>query len=540
MTRLSPVGELPATSYRGVLGSGAMLERLAQTLTKSERVTVSALGFAIVVALLAPLGPLASNRFHRDEAIYSSWGLDIVSGRDLLLGGSPVDKPPLFFYVQALSFSLFGPTEVAARVPSLVANVVGVGLIYALGYSLYGRGVGLLAAFLLAASPFAILFAPTAFADPLMVTWVLAGCLAAVRGHWVWGGVFIGLAAITKQQGVFFAPLALGLGLTSNYKSQFTDCNSRITNHKSQVASFVVACVTVLGLAFAWDMARARHPGYLAQSMISYGGLVPSLASIWEYLPDYVSLLRYGTGSPVLNLVFLIGLPLLLVSDGLLIQVSSKTSPGSEDWAERQNRARFDLILVAFIVLFLVGHSLFAFAVWDRYFLGLIPPMSLLLARVLTLPWRTFGDSRLRRYIGLLFALVMLTFAFRPICDAAASRFPVGGDHGAYQGIDQVSNFLRAVPADTTLYHRWLGWHWRFYLWGSPIDLLAWTSPADLAVQAAARPGARRYIVFPSWRSATEARLALADAGLAMREVTRAFRDDGTVSFIVYRIDEAP
>jgi hypothetical protein len=240
MTRLSPVDELPATSYRGVLGSGAVFERLTRTLATSERVVVPALAFAIVVALLAPLGPLASNRFHRDEAIYSSWGLDIASGRDLLLGGSPVDKPPLFFYIQALSFTLFGPTEVAARTPSLVASVVSVGLIYALGRSLYGRGVGLLAAFLLAASPYAILFAPTAFTDPLMVTWMLAGCLAAVRGHWVWGGVFIGLAAITKQQGVFFVPLALGLGLASSHKAQIANHKLQIANHKSQISGCII------------------------------------------------------------------------------------------------------------------------------------------------------------------------------------------------------------------------------------------------------------------------------------------------------------
>jgi hypothetical protein len=124
--------------------------------------------------------------------------------------------------------------------------------------------------------------------------------------------------------------------------------------------------------------------------------------------------------------------------------------------------------------------------------------------------------------------------------DAAASRFPVGGDHGAYQGIEQVVHYLQAVPANTTLYHRWLGWHWRFYLWGSPYDLRAWTSPSDLAAQAAARPGARRYVVFPSWHSSTETRLALSQAGLVMREVQRAFRDDGSLSFIVYRIEEAP
>jgi hypothetical protein len=134
----------------------------------------------------------------------------------------------------------------------------------------------------------------------------------------------------------------------------------------------------------------------------------------------------------------------------------------------------------------------------------------------------------------------ILTFTLRPIQDAAASRLPIGGDHGAYQGIEQVVAYLRTVPANTTLYHRWLGWHWRFYLWGSPYDFRAWTSPADLAAQAAARPGAQRYIVFPSWVSSSEARLALAGAGLALREVQRAFRDDGSVSFVVYRIEEVP
>ena len=547
MTRLSPVDELSATSNRGLPGGGIVVERLTTTLVTSERVMASVLVMALAVALLAPLGPLTSNRFHRDEAIYSSWGLDIASGRDLLLSGSPVDKPPLFFYVQALSFFLFGPTEVAARIPSLVASVASVGLVYALGRALYGRGVGLLATFLLAASPFAILFGPTAFTDPLMVTWVLAGCLAAVRGRWAWAGVFVGLAAITKQQGVFFVPLVLGLGLASNIKYQISNgkyqtpnIKHQISNAKSQIILFGVAFVAVLGLALAWDVARARQPGFLVQSLVSYGGLSPSLAKAWDHLLGYISLLRYGTGSPVLNLVLLIGLPLLLVADGIAWRRGAKSNANIESTVELRNQARFDLVLVLFVVLFLAGHSMVAFEVWDRYLLGLVPLLALLLARVLTLPWRLFRDTRFANLLSLAFVLLMLALTVRPIRDAATSRLPIGGDHGAYQGIKHVASYFQAVPADTTLYHRWLGWHWRFYLWDSPFDLPAWTSPADLAAQAAARPGARRYIVFPSWRSPTEARLALADAGLAMHEVGRAFRDDGSVSFIVYRIEESP
>ncbi len=518
--RLSPAAEPPPAAYRALLGTQAICKRLMQVLT-SEQAAIIAISIVIALALLAPLGPMASNRFHRDEAIYSSWGLDIASGRDLLLSSSPVDKPPLFPYIQALSFVLFGPTEVAARLPSLVASVVSVGLIYALGRSLYGRGVGLLAAFLLAASPYSILFAPTAFTDPMMVAWVLAGCLATVRGHWGWAGIFLGLAAITKQQGVFFVPLVLGLGYLSNIKS---------ANFKSQVVSFGVAYLAVLGLAIGWDVARARQPGFLAQSLVSYGGLSLTPVTIWGRLLGFWNLLRYATGSPVLNAALLVGLPLLVVVDMIAPLPRPLSLKGSGEQA--------DLVLLVFTTFFLLGHSLVAFQVWDRYLLGLVPLLALLLARVLTLPQRLLKNWPLPNFLSTLFVLWMLSFTLHPIRDAAASRFPIGGDHGAYQGIEQVVAYLHSIPADTTLYHRWLGWHWRFYLWGSPYDFRAWTSPADLAAQAAARPGARRYVVFPSWHSSTEARLALAAAGLTLREVHRTFRDDGSVSFIVYRIEE--
>jgi hypothetical protein len=627
----------PSTGYVQEFGEDSApesrLDRLARALT-SSRAAALALALALAVALLAPLGPLAANRFHRDEAIYSSWGLDIASGRDLLVSGSPVDKPPLFLYVQALSFMLFGPTEVAARLPSLIASLASVGLVYALGRSLYGQGAGLLAAFLLAASPYAILFAPTAFTDPLMVAWVLAGCLAAVRGRWGWAGIGLGLAAMTKQQGIFFAPLAIGLGQIASNKYQISNRKSQIANLKSPtsnfqlptsnfqppisnlqppisnlqsliftlqspILSFGVAWLAMLGLALGWDAVRARQPGFWVQSLTSYGGLSLDSAAIWQRVVGFWDLLGYGTGSPVLNGILLAGLPLLLAADVLSLSrfhvpghdpggknLTTKTPSHKEqpkdlvaswlggfyeflNWlgsvlsgGERgRSSAWADMVLLAFGLAFLAGHCLVAFQVWDRYLLGLIPLLALLLARVLLFPWRlvTADDGQARagptspgnlaakrrsperlRLLYLLFVMSILVFTLHPIQDAAASRFPIGGDHGAYQGIEQVVAYLRTVPANTTLYHRWLGWHWRFYLWGSPYDFRAWTSPADLAAQAAARPGAQRYIVFPSWASSSEARLALAGAGLALHEVQRAFRDDGSISFVVYRIEEVP
>ena len=576
----------------------AALERMCGR-ALSDRAARLALCLTILLAALAPLGPLTANRFHHDEAVYSSWGLEIASGRDLMVSGLPVDKPPLFLYVQALSFRLFGPTETAARLPSLVTSVLNVILLYQLGRRLYGQGVGLLAAFLLAASPFAILFAPTAFTDPMMVSFVLAGCLAATMGHWGWAGLVLGLAAMTKQHGILFVPLVLGMAYVSNLGRPRTvrspvaaaGGGRAARRSVSGIARCLIGLLGVLALTVTWDVARGSRPGFLAQGLLSYGDLSLGSMMVWERLAGFVSLLRYGSGSTLLNGILLMGLVILLVVDVVILGAfardgkapleSDLPQPGSHRNVPSLMRARLDLLVIGFVVFFLLFHSIIPFRVWDRYMLGIVPFLCLLLARVLTLPWRWLHHRRsgltagavgntgatemtpdlrppqtgapdsvsnvlssllltpISRYLYLLLLAAVLSTTSGPVRDAASSRFPIGGDHGAYQGSEQVVDYFRTVPGDTTLYHRWLGGHWRFYLWDSPYDFRAWTSPADLVAQAAARPGASRYVVFPSWRSSTEARLALLRSGLALREVHRALRGDGTVSFIVYRIEEA-
>ena len=60
------------------------------------------LGSIFILGALARLVPIATNCFHQDEALYSTWALYIATGRDMLLNGFPVDKPPLFLYSLAL------------------------------------------------------------------------------------------------------------------------------------------------------------------------------------------------------------------------------------------------------------------------------------------------------------------------------------------------------------------------------------------------------------------------------------------------------
>jgi 4-amino-4-deoxy-L-arabinose transferase-like glycosyltransferase len=64
--------------------------------------------------------------------------------------GRPVRKPPLVFWLMGASRAVFGDSEAAARMPSLLAGVAAVLLSASLGARLFGTSVGLLAGVILA------------------------------------------------------------------------------------------------------------------------------------------------------------------------------------------------------------------------------------------------------------------------------------------------------------------------------------------------------------------------------------------------------
>jgi hypothetical protein len=578
------------------------------------------LGCTLVLAALARLVPIATNRFHQDEALYSTWALHIATGRDMLLNGFPVDKPPLFPYTLALFFKLFGPSEVTARLPGVLASTVSVALVYYLGLQLYGRPTALAAAVLMALSPFNILFAPTALTDPLLVALVLGALCLAVEGRWTWAGVVAGLAAATKQQGLFFLPLVVGVGLAgaaaeaervSENSLGSVIARSRSPEHSEGAATkqslleglrllrparndtskdmttslpavfqtrwrtyalndgphFSLGFLAAVTPAILWDLARSQRPGFLQQSAISYGGLAWVATSQWlERGQGWVDLLWYVTASRPLNFLLVIGVPLLLLYGFL--------------WRRRERGTKIDIILSAFMLLFLVLHLVLDFQVWDRYLLGLVPIVLLLLARVLCracdglaglakwAAWLRYGSplcsgptqptlsrkvselsptslpsgeggSRRLPLRELAVALFLAAMLYRPAQDAANSRFPIGGDQGAYQGIETVADYFRgSVGAGATLYQRWLGWHLAFYMFNYPYDFQWYDSPQQLADHAAEVIGPR-YLVAPSWKSVTEEKVALDEKGLSLHTVYQTFRRDGSVSFTIYRVGDA-
>lgn len=476
-------------------------------------------GLAILMSLILPTPLLVSQRFHHDEALYATWAWQVVSGRDMWLAHTAIDKPPGFIYLMAGFMGLLGPTETVARLPSLIATAVSVGLTYALGQKWYDSRTGLVAAWLMALSPFSLLFAPTAFTDPLLVMLILTSCWWASNQQPIYAGLCFGLAMTTKQQAIFFLPLVIGCyGATITPPHQ----SCRFT----QAGRFALGLMTILMALLVWDTARREVPSFLLHSATNYGGLSVDGGNFVERGQGFLKVLSYGTASPALNWLMVAGLPLLMLTDFGL-------SRGSWPIA-----SRIDSLLIGFSLLYLCGHALLSFQIWDRYLLGLVPLGMLLLARILLLPLYIVPHkvSLAYFYLGLVALLLAVTLA-RPVSSAINGRYPLGSNSRALQGIEQIVAYLQGhIGADQTLYHHWLGTHWRFYLWNYPYDLQYWASPIELGAKA--QPG--QLIAFPTWQSETMARLALAEQGLTLQELSRAYDDTGRPSIILYHIMASP
>ncbi|WP_339767031.1 glycosyltransferase family 39 protein [uncultured Paraglaciecola sp.] len=125
------------------------------------------------------------------------------------------DKPPIFMWSIAIFYALFGSLKLAFLVPSALAGIVTVLLVYDMGRRLWSEQIGWYAGLLLLATLQFTLQAKTAQIDAMVCCWITIGCYSLVRflllkGSWFWyflAWFFMGLGIITK--GVGFLPVLM-------------------------------------------------------------------------------------------------------------------------------------------------------------------------------------------------------------------------------------------------------------------------------------------------------------------------------------------
>ncbi len=143
-----------------------------------------------------------------DDALYSTEAKNIVQSGDWLnpsIRGAPaLEHPPLFVWVQALFFSIFGVSDMAAKAPSALSAVGTVLLVYWLARRLLRDSLAAsLAMFVMLATPYFIKYANHAMTDvPTALLFLCAICAWSLTDRdprWcLAAGAFTALTLLTR------------------------------------------------------------------------------------------------------------------------------------------------------------------------------------------------------------------------------------------------------------------------------------------------------------------------------------------------------
>lgn len=160
----------------------------------------TALCVALAAAALAP-GALGRELMAPDEPRFAMVARETAERGEFLVpqhGGRPyLNKPPLLFWLEILSFRAFGgPSEAAARVPSLLAALGAVALTHRAGRRWFGEPAATRGTLMLIAAPLFLMRGAWVATDPLLLAATLGAVVALDRAGTGWraGGPLAGLA----------------------------------------------------------------------------------------------------------------------------------------------------------------------------------------------------------------------------------------------------------------------------------------------------------------------------------------------------------
>jgi 4-amino-4-deoxy-L-arabinose transferase-like glycosyltransferase len=245
-------------------------ERIAPA-ARPPRFAAGALTLATLLALaLSFAGIFQHELWTPDEPREAEIGREMyAAGGSAMptLGGEPfLEKPPLFVWTMAASFSTFGVSAAAARVPAALFSAAALLAAFVLGRRAAGNAAGYLAIVVLATTSEFWSVSHRSINDTALAAFVAWTHLCLLRAwerrrnaggrafDWIAAGVLTGLAFLTK--GVIGPVLALAPPLLAIFllgERRFA------LGLALRAGSASLAAIALFGAP--WALALARHPG---------------------------------------------------------------------------------------------------------------------------------------------------------------------------------------------------------------------------------------------------------------------------------------
>jgi 4-amino-4-deoxy-L-arabinose transferase-like glycosyltransferase len=206
-----------------------------------------------------------------DELIYGEAAREMVTSGNFLqvyVNYQPFwEKPPLYFWLQAICFQLFGVSEAAARIPTTLFFGFTLGLIFLFGTWLKGRAFGLGWAGLFGSALLPVFYSRYGIIDPVFNFFVIVAVLSLFLWDQGKGSIWVVLAALAVGLAVTTkGPLALVLvfGIFAIYKLWQWE-------PRPSIVGIILFVGGSLALASTWFVAETlTHGPWFIESFILY------------------------------------------------------------------------------------------------------------------------------------------------------------------------------------------------------------------------------------------------------------------------------
>lgn len=264
-------------------------------------VTPDRIGLALIVALAAFLELVALDQEGWSNPYYAAGVRSMLAGPSTFFFGAfdpggfiSLDKPPLGFWIEALSAWLFGYSGVSLLLPGALAAVASVWLLARLVGRRFGHVAGLVAALVLAVTPISVATARNNTVDSLVVLVTLVAVASTLRwgdtgrARWlVLTGVLVGVGFNVKMLEAYLVLPALGLAVLVDQRWSI----------RRRVGHLALAVIPLLGVSFAWALIVDAIP---AGSRPFVGGSAAN--SVVDLALNYNGLERLAGGQTFPNL----------------------------------------------------------------------------------------------------------------------------------------------------------------------------------------------------------------------------------------------
>jgi 4-amino-4-deoxy-L-arabinose transferase-like glycosyltransferase len=146
---------------------------------KTNKLEQLYLFYIILCIVVYIIGSITVPLMEIDSVQYANISREMLLNKSFLQifdqGKDYLDKPPLLFWVSALSMYIFGINDIAFRIPSILMAVLAIYSTYKFTRLYYAKEIALLAALVLASSQAMFLITHDLRTDTMLMAWVILG-----------------------------------------------------------------------------------------------------------------------------------------------------------------------------------------------------------------------------------------------------------------------------------------------------------------------------------------------------------------------------